>query len=245
MLTNCIFFISFSRNGEQLFYAGRVAHGEHQAAIFISMRTARILIETSELLADATYKTVPVQFKELFTVHGIANEQVNFIEDLFHASVLDSQHFRQSFPILYALTTSKHKALKKKILQHLVDIGARLFNGARPRILRFITDFDLGLMEAVAEVFPEAQARGCLFHYSAVGSNFVKCCAVLPFLNKLLSFRQGIDRKADKVGLAADRKAIPLVRQIVRMVMVLPLVPPDRADEAVQVETSRLHMLII
>lgn len=66
-----------TRNGEDLFFSGRIIHGEHQAACFISLKTLRLLLETEDLHADSTYKSAPVLFKELFTVHAIAFDNVS------------------------------------------------------------------------------------------------------------------------------------------------------------------------
>lgn len=55
---------------------------------------------------------------------------------------------------------------------------------------------------------------------------------------------KAIDRKADKLGLAADRRDFPIVRQLVRMIMMIPLVPADRAGDAVEV-SSKQQMLFL
>ncbi|KAL8586094.1 hypothetical protein ACOMHN_065438 [Nucella lapillus] len=71
------------------------------------------------------------------------------------------------------------------------------------------TDFEQAVLQACRIVFPQSSLRGCFFHFS-----------------------QSIWRKVQNLGLTTAYRDDPEVRDIVRLLAVLPIVPEDRLDEA-------------
>lgn len=73
------------------------------------------------------------------------------------------------FPVAYALCTNKRQDLYVRVLQKIVEVATAV-NGTPPNPNLAVSDFEMGLMQALEQVFPGARARGCMFHYGQVGS---------------------------------------------------------------------------
>ena len=114
---------------------------KHYAVILASPNLLQIIGDSNTyLLADATFKTAPRPFLQLFNVmvsyDGVA------------------------IPMLHCCMSSKHHALYEGILLKIRQICPRL----EPRIIK--CDFEIGLMKSLATVFPAAVLSGCFFHYA-------------------------------------------------------------------------------
>ena len=92
------------------------------------------------LLCDATFKTSPKPFSQLFNLM-VSYEGV-------------------AIPILHVCMTSKHHGLYEGIMMKVRSICPQL----EPRIIK--SDFEIGLMKALNAAYPNVVLSGCSFHYS-------------------------------------------------------------------------------
>jgi hypothetical protein len=92
------------------------------------------------LLCDATFKTSPRPFKQLFNLM-VSYEGV-------------------AIPILHVCMTSKHHALYEGVMIKIRSICPHL----EPRIIK--SDFELALMKSLQRAFPSVVLSGCFFHYT-------------------------------------------------------------------------------
>ena len=92
------------------------------------------------LLADATFKTSPRPFVQLFNImvsySGVA------------------------IPILHVAMSSKHHGLYEGVMLKIRSICPLL----EPRVIK--SDFEFSLMKALQSVYPNATLSGCYFHFS-------------------------------------------------------------------------------
>ncbi|KAL8599921.1 hypothetical protein ACOMHN_057698 [Nucella lapillus] len=110
-------------------------------------------------------------------------------------------------PVLFALLPNKSQATYTILFQ----IASRLCHERsmpfHPTIIQ--TDFEQAVLQACRIVFPQSSLRGCFFHFS-----------------------QSIWRKVQNLGLTTAYRDDPEVRDIVRLLAVMPIVPEDQLDEA-------------
>lgn len=65
-----------TRDGSAPFYNGRVSTTTGTAFVFISTRLLLALLTTLQVHSDATFKTVPELFYQMFTLHVLFNGRV-------------------------------------------------------------------------------------------------------------------------------------------------------------------------
>ena len=138
------------------------------------------------IFMDGTFSTVPEIFSQLYTLHTF--------------------HRGQMIPVAYFLLPDKEKDTYKRMLNLLRSYAASLAFIFRPRC--FYLDFEIGMLKAIEEVFPQAERRGSLFNFS-----------------------QCLWRKIQKLGLQSHYKDSQ-VKTLTRSIMALPLVPLNRIDDA-------------
>ena len=86
---------------------------------------------------DGTFDTVPPQFLQLYTIHGIKN--------------------RRNVIGLYGLLTNKTPATYEQFVQHV-----RYLVGVNPISINL--DCEIAAINACQLMFPQANLRGCFFH---------------------------------------------------------------------------------
>jgi hypothetical protein len=107
------------------------------------------------------------------------------------------------FPCVYALMTKKTKEQYIEVLNALkLQLGA----DQMPRSV--MTDFEIGEVEAFAEVFPEVEVSACLFHLA-----------------------QSFLRRLKKLGLQRRFKELP-VRKTFRWAISTAFLPPELVRRA-------------
>ncbi|KAL0868257.1 hypothetical protein ABMA27_007788 [Loxostege sticticalis] len=135
--------------------------------------------------ADGTFKSVPKPFYQLFTLH---------------VDLCSDSKSTQIVPVVYALLPNKNQ-----------DTYLRLFNIMKSvlkiNITNFKCDYELGIMNAVKTVYPDAQITGCYFHY-----------------------QKAIWKKAKELNLTNRKET----RQIIRKIAILPLLPAENIPEGCQ-----------
>ena len=100
----------------------------------------QILQESSDWLADGTFKTVPALFAQLYTIH--------------------STKFNGAIPLVFALLPNKNPNVYKKFLTALKTLK----DGLNPRSI--ITDYEMAAINSFKNCFPNAEQKGCFFHFA-------------------------------------------------------------------------------
>lgn len=93
---------------------------------------------------DGTFKPVPIQFYQLFSIHvdGASDEQTTNV-----------------LPMLYALLPNKTQATYCALFTLIRDVLGIKIN-------KYKCDFELAQINAFKEVFPHGKITGCYFHFS-------------------------------------------------------------------------------
>ena len=111
---------------------------------------------------DGTFQTCPSLFYQIFSIHIIK--------------------FGQTFPMVYALLPNKQRHTYNKAFLMLKEAAQNLDLELNPSTV--MSDFELALIQAVELHFPNAQHRGCYYH-----------------------FMQAIWRKVESLGLQEEYRA--------------------------------------
>lgn len=114
--------------------------GENRIFIFSTHRNLQLLSQSLNWYADGTFKTVPPLFQQLYSIHGICNNNV--------------------IPAVFALLPSKTENIYHQFLERLKVLQPDL----RPTTI--MTDFESAAINAFKAAFPGAQQRGCFFHFN-------------------------------------------------------------------------------
>ena len=107
--------------------------------IFSTSNNLKLLKEGDNWYADGTFKTVPKLFNQLYTIHGLKENTV--------------------IPLVYILMESRTQNIYEKVFETLKNFGP--FN---PKTI--LTDFEFAALNAFKKSFPNANQRGCFFHFS-------------------------------------------------------------------------------
>lgn len=114
---------------------------KHYAVILGSPEILRTVGDHNQyLLCDATFKTSPRPFMQLFNIM------------VSHKGV--------AIPILHVCMTSKHHGLYEGVMLKVRSILPLL----TPRIIK--CDFEIGLMKALHSAYPNTTIAGCYFHFA-------------------------------------------------------------------------------
>lgn len=90
-------------------------------------------------LADATFKVAPTLFQQLFIIHGFRNGV--------------------AYPLLYCLMPYRTSEMYRKVLTALKN----LHPGLAPTTI--MTDYEMAEINAFKHIFPNAEHKGCFFHF--------------------------------------------------------------------------------
>jgi hypothetical protein len=138
---------------------------------------------------------------------GTFSAQPHIFAQLYTIHVKIDNEF---FPQLWCLLPDKQGATYTRLFQLLKQEALNINLQLMPASVH--TDFEMGVIQALRAEF-QIDASGCLFHYS-----------------------QSVLRHLQQVGLQAayNTNNPPEVRQWIRRLIALPLVPPLRLDQAFQ-----------
>lgn len=94
--------------------------------------------------------------------------------------------------------TRKTQALYEVALRKVLEVCLQQ-TGRIPTPARLISDYELAILQALANVFPTGRARGCYFHSGQVGlftPNIYCILFIISETQKLfLSYRQSTDMR--------------------------------------------------
>ncbi|XP_029053857.1 uncharacterized protein LOC114881283 [Osmia bicornis bicornis] len=114
--------------------------------MFCTLDNLKHLAGAKYWLMDGTFNTVPLLFKQLYTIHTSVGGSENSV----------------SVPLLYALMTNKSEELYSRLFQELNDWADENKIPLRPDFI--LTDFEKSSINAIGFEFPGAQSKGCYFH---------------------------------------------------------------------------------
>ena len=149
--------------------------------IFTTQEQLELLADSRFILADGTFKTASPPYQQLYTIHSIENNR--------------------RVPLVFALMTNKATVDYERLLHLLHRYTQRATNRIwDPQMV--ITDYELGMMNAVRTQLPNSDNGGCLFH-----------------------FNQEIFKKVKEYGLVRAYRRDQRVQDFVRKIMALPFLP--------------------
>ncbi|KAK3932001.1 DNA polymerase subunit gamma-1 [Frankliniella fusca] len=117
--------------------------------VLCSEESLRVLTWSETIYADGTFKTVPNQFGQLYTIHGV-------VKDVAGRSYV--------FPLVFALCVRKDMQTYRKIWDAIKQEAERL--NLRFKVRMFMTDFEIAAMNVQQAIFPGVEHKGCLFHFN-------------------------------------------------------------------------------
>lgn len=134
--------------------------------MFGSRRSIDFLRDSPDWYVDGTFDTVPAQFMQLYTVHGLQNGR-NAIG-------------------LYALLRNKNQITYEEMFNHVHS----LTGGATPNTINF--DFEMAAINAAELIYPNSSLNGCLFHLSQNVYKKIQQNGLVPIYKGNTTFRNHI-----------------------------------------------------
>lgn len=130
--------------------------------VFFTDRSLERLCISRIMICDGTFKVVPNEFYQLYTIHGAFMDHV--------------------FTLIYCLTTTKNQIFYNNLL-NLLKIRAQERNmPLEPQYIN--SDFELAFMSAASNVFPNSVIHGCNFHFGqAIWKRTVNIGLKVPYGN--------------------------------------------------------------
>jgi hypothetical protein len=139
----------FATLNGSVFFRGKVEAAGGTAVIFASDQQLAMLVSTKRVYVDATFKTVPSLYYQLFTVF------INI-----------GQH---TFPVFYALMTRKTGELYKAVVEKLHSLVPACVPD------NVMADFEEASVAAFKSVFGQGvSVSGCWFHFAQAVMKFAK-----------------------------------------------------------------------
>ena len=108
--------------------------------IFGTENNLRILIQNNHWYADGTFKTVPLLFEQLYTIHIIKNGV--------------------SIPAVYALLPNKTRAVYSNFLEKVKQLTGDFMPAS------ILTDFESSFILSFKDIYGDSTHRGCFYHFS-------------------------------------------------------------------------------
>lgn len=110
----------------------------NRIVMFGTAENISLLSEFKHWCIDGTFKTAPLVFVQLLTVHALVDEK--------------------AVPLVYVLLCNKQEGTYRKVLTKIKNLEPYI----QPESV--ICDFEAGLFNAINKVFPETEVVGCFFH---------------------------------------------------------------------------------
>ena len=153
---------------------------EDKILIFATDEMLNIMQEAETLFMDGTFYVCPRLWYQLYSIHCMVDKVM--------------------FPVAYALLPNKTRETYVRLFT-LLNTAVQTRTGTEPSPRFIQTDFEAAAIKATQDVYPDADIRGCFFHY---------CQAVL--------------RNVAEKGLAVEYKTNPEIqRHVRRAAALLPL----------------------
>lgn len=114
---------------------------EIRISVFCSLDIEKKLNSFQHFFLDGTFKSCPLPFKQIYTIHGLNTATKTII------------------PLFFAFTHSKNVRTYEIILQL---IKSRLPHW---KPTKMTLDYEKAAMKAIQNVFPDTEIKGCYYHY--------------------------------------------------------------------------------
>ena len=157
--------------------------GENRILLFSTEKNMQLLQSSSEWFCDGTFKVVPELFYQLYSIHCLVS--------------------KRTMPCVFALLPNKRQSTYEELFNQLRAVNARLNPSA------IMIDYEKAAMNAISNVFPNANIKGCFFHLS-----------------------QAIYRKVQTEGLQSRYQSDAEFAISIRMIPALAFVPSDSVVQA-------------
>ena len=132
--------LQLTERGDQFLAFDSGPDDENRVLIFATETNLDTLETSPEWHADGTFKTSPLLFYQLYSIHAVYNDH--------------------TVPLVYILLTNKNTSVYKKAFSALKDLNPDLSP------VRIVTDFELAAIIAFQDLFPSVDIKGCFFHFS-------------------------------------------------------------------------------
>lgn len=119
---------------------------ESGMVILASKEQLMQLTKSNMLFMDGTFKTCPNLWNQLYLIKG----QIRQGQNLLLAAILLTRKTQEAYVQLF-----------RKLKSLAMEIHGRTIS---PSLI--MSDFETGLIPAIAQEFPETLHKGCYFHYS-------------------------------------------------------------------------------
>ena len=113
--------------------------------VFSTEDQLRLLQEADTIYMDGTFTCCPQLWNQLYSLHARKDDQ--------------------TYPLVYALLPDRQTTTYVRLFENLKPHVHRIFN----RVLDPVcvqTDFEMAAIRAVEQSFPNADIKGCMFHYT-------------------------------------------------------------------------------
>ncbi|XP_043473262.1 uncharacterized protein LOC122505604 [Leptopilina heterotoma] len=177
---------------------------DSRVLVFSTRRNLELLFQSSTWFLDGTFKVSPNIFTQVFTILGMVKENVGDIED-------EEYNTDVALPLVYALLSSKESAQYSAVLTAVKTAAQEYHIDGSPA--KIMTDFEQGILNSCAEVFPDTTVLCCFFHLG-----------------------QSVYRRVQAEGLqtAYNHPTNREIKNYTHMMLGLAFVPPDRVKTVFQ-----------
>ncbi|RWS20639.1 uncharacterized protein B4U80_09577, partial [Leptotrombidium deliense] len=124
--------------------------GPERIIVFATNKAIDLLSKSDHWYADGTFKTSPLLFGQIYTIHGIQNHEV--------------------IPAIYALLPNQLESTYDNLFAALIAKAPAL----NPSTI--MTDFEVAAQNAFRSFFPNCIIRGCFFHFCQAIYRKIKGC---------------------------------------------------------------------
>lgn len=130
----------------ELFILAEYEYYNEKIVILGTKTSLKLLSETTVWLMDGTFHVAPLIMRQVFSIHGLLENQ--------------------SVPLAFCLMSKKNKFAYSNFFFMLLKLAADFGINLKP--LRIICDFEKAIAYAAKKHFPEAELKGCLFHFGQI-----------------------------------------------------------------------------
>jgi hypothetical protein len=137
---------SFKNSISSKLFVRQIDNGSDKILLFVTVNNLKLMSHAAFWIMDGTFKVAPNLFRQLYTIHAPVG---NF----------DCQRI---LPLAYVLMTRKFLELFTQLFEELNSLAGEQSIDLQPDFV--LTDFEIGSMNAIRNIFPEVRNKACHFH---------------------------------------------------------------------------------
>jgi hypothetical protein len=122
--------------------------------VFATRKNIELLCQSSIWFVDGTFRTAPHIFAQIFTIIGLRTRTGKPEEQV-------------AVPLVYALLSGKTQAMYTEVLEVVRDAVAK-FRVAPCTPTKIMSDFEVAIINACRDVFPQVPVSACYFHLGQI-----------------------------------------------------------------------------